>query len=134
MGVEVDGCNLSGYTHVYINGRTGGITILLGTSINTALIHFIKTLCLQWEYMSLKHNILRALGLYQTSTLKNFFKIVLGSHSAYGRTLHRDSGGIHLRPVCFDMARDIREPSMHADLFIALMRGTAPRNCCTKLK
>ena len=30
--------------------------------------------------------------------------------------------------------RDIREPSMHADLFIALMRGIAPRNYCTKLK
>ena len=55
--------------------------------------------------MSLKHNILRALGLYRTSALKNFFKIVLGSHSAYGRTLRRDSGGIHLRPVCFDTGK-----------------------------
>ena len=31
-------------------------------------------------------------------------------------------------------ARAIHEPSMHADLFIALMHGTASRNCCTKLK
>ena len=66
---------------------------------------FTKTLFLQWEYMSLKHNILRAQGLYQTSTLKNFFKIVLGSHSAYGRTLRRNGGSIHLRPVCFDTGK-----------------------------
>ena len=105
MGVEADDCNLSGYTHVYINGRTGGIILLSGKSINTSLINFIKTLCLQWEYMSLKHNILRALGLYQTSTLKNLFKIVLGSHSAYGQTLRRDNGGIHLRLVCFDTGK-----------------------------
>ena len=56
-----------------------------------SLDKFNKMLFLQWEYMSLKHNILRALGLYRMSTLKNFFKIVLGSHSAYGRTLRRDS-------------------------------------------
>ena len=86
------------------------------------------------KYMSLKHNILRALGLYRTSALKNFFKIVLGSHSAYGRTLRRNSGGIHLRQYVLTRARAIREPSMHADLFIALIRGTAPRNCRTKLK
>ena len=55
--------------------------------------------------MSLEHNILRALSLYQTSAFKNFFKIVLGSHSAYGRTLRRKSGGIHLRLVCFDMGK-----------------------------
>ena len=28
----------------------------------------------------------------------------------------------------------IRAPSMHADLFIALMRGATSRNYCTKLK
>ena len=69
-----------------------------GKKYKYSLDKFNKTLFLQWEYMSLKHNILRALGLYQTSAFKNFFKIVLGSHSAYGRTLRRDSGGIHLRP------------------------------------
>ena len=105
MGVEVDDCNLSGYIHIYINGRTGGITLLFGKNINTALLYFIKTLRLQWEYMSFKHNILRALGLYQTSTLKNLFKIVLGSYSAYGRTLRRNSGSIHLRPVCLDTGK-----------------------------
>ena len=105
MGVEVDDCNLSGYIHIYINGRTGGTILLSGKSINTALLHFIKTLCLQWEYMSLKHNILRALGLYQRSALKNLFKIVLGSHSAYGRTLRRNSGSVHLRPVCFNTGK-----------------------------
>ena len=92
-----------------------------------------KTLFLQWEYMSLKHNILRALGLYQTSTLENFLEIVFDSHTAYGRTLRRNSGSVHLRPVCFNLCA-ICEPSMHADLFIALMRGTASRSCCTKLK
>ena len=61
-----------------------------------------KTLFLQWEYMSLEHNILRALSLYRTSAFKDFFKVVLGSHSAYGRTLCRNSGGLHLRPVCLD--------------------------------
>ena len=55
--------------------------------------------------MSLEHNILRALGLYQTSAFKNFFKIVLGGHSAYGRTLRRNSGGIHLRLVCLDTGK-----------------------------
>ena len=64
-----------------------------------------KMLFLQQGYISLKHNILRALGLYRTSAFKNFFKIVLGSRSAYGRTLCRDSGGIHLRPVCFDTGK-----------------------------
>ena len=102
MGVEANDCNLSGYIHIYINGRTGGITLLSGKSINTALL---KTLCLQWEYMSLKHNILRALGLYQTSTLENLFKLVLGSYSAYGRTLRRNSGSIHLCPVCLDTGK-----------------------------
>ena len=48
-----------------------------------------KTLFLQWEYMSLKHNILRALSLYRTSAFKNFFNEVVRSHSAYGRTLCR---------------------------------------------
>ena len=55
--------------------------------------------------MSLKHNILRALGLYRTSAFKNLSKKVLGSHSAYGRTLRRNSGGIYLRPVCFDTGK-----------------------------
>ena len=64
-----------------------------------------KTLFLQWEYMSFKHNILRALGLYRTSAFENFFKIVLGSHSTYRRALRRDSGGIHLRLVCFDTGK-----------------------------
>ena len=64
-----------------------------------------NTLFLQWEYMPLKHNILQALSLYQTSAFKNFFKVVLGSHSAYGRALRRNSGSIHLHPVCFDTGK-----------------------------
>ena len=55
--------------------------------------------------MSLKHNILRALGLYQTSTLENLLKIVIGSHSAYGQTLRRNSGSVHLRLVCFNTGK-----------------------------
>ena len=38
VGAEADDCNLSGYTHVYINGHTRGIIALSGKSINTALI------------------------------------------------------------------------------------------------
>ena len=30
MGVEADDCKLSGYIHIYINGRTGGIIVLSG--------------------------------------------------------------------------------------------------------
>ena len=37
-GAEADDCKLSGYIHIYINGRTGGIIILSGKSINTAFI------------------------------------------------------------------------------------------------
>ena len=55
--------------------------------------------------MSLEHNILRALSLYRTSAFKNFFKVVLGSHSAYGRILCRNSGGLHLRLVCLDTGK-----------------------------
>ena len=36
VGAEADDCKLSGYIHIYINGRTGGIIILSGKSINTA--------------------------------------------------------------------------------------------------
>ena len=39
VGAEADDCKLSGYIHIYINGRTGGIIILLGKSINTTFIH-----------------------------------------------------------------------------------------------
>ena len=82
VGVEADDCNLSGYIHIYTNGRTGGITLLSGKSINKALLYFIKTLCLQWEYMSFKHNILRALGLYQNEhpqePLQNSARQLLG--------------------------------------------------------
>ena len=38
VGAEADDCKLSGYIHIYINGRTGGIIILSGKSINTAFI------------------------------------------------------------------------------------------------
>ena len=55
--------------------------------------------------MSLKQNILRALGLYQTSTLENFLEIVFGSHMAYGQTLRRNGGSVHLRPVCFNTGK-----------------------------
>ena len=60
---EADDCKLSGYIHIYINGRTGGIIILSGKSINTAFIIQIA-LFLQLGYMSLEHDTLRALGLY----------------------------------------------------------------------
>ena len=105
VGAKADDCKLLGYIHVYINGYTGGIVVLWGKSINTTLINSEKTLFVQWDYMSLENNILRALSLYQTSAFKNFFKVVLGGHSAYGRTLCRNSGGIHLRPVCFDTGK-----------------------------
>ena len=104
VGAEADDCKLSGYIHTYINGRTGGTIILSGKSINTTFITQIA-LFLQLGYMSLKHDTLRALSLYYTSAFQDFFKIVLGGHSAYGRTLRRDSGGIHLRPVCFDTGK-----------------------------
>ena len=79
--------------------------ITFGKKYKYSLDKFNKTLFLQWEYMSLKHNILRALGLYQTSTLKNLFEIVPGSHSAYGRTLRPNSGSVHLRLVCFNTGK-----------------------------
>ena len=63
VGAEVDDCKLSGYIHIYINGRTGGIIILSGKSINTAFIIQIA-LFLQSGYMSLEHDTLRALSLY----------------------------------------------------------------------
>ena len=39
------------------------------------------------------------------STFKDFFKVVLGSNSAYSLTLCRNSGGLHLHPVCFDTGK-----------------------------
>ena len=60
---EANDCKLSGYIHIYINGRTGGIIILSGKSINTAFIIKIA-LFLQLGYMSLEHDTLRALSLY----------------------------------------------------------------------
>ena len=51
---------------------------------------------------SLKHNILRALGLYRTSALKNFFKIMLGGYSAFVRISGRNNGGLHLCPLCLN--------------------------------
>ena len=38
VGVEADGCNLSGYIHIYINSRTGGILILESTSTKSFYI------------------------------------------------------------------------------------------------
>ena len=38
VGAEADDCKLSGYIHIYINGRIGGIIILSGKSINTTFI------------------------------------------------------------------------------------------------
>ena len=63
VGDEADDYNLSGYIYMYINDRTGGIIILSGKSINTAFIIQIA-LFLQWGYMSLEHDTLRALSLY----------------------------------------------------------------------
>ena len=42
VGAEAAVCNLSGYIHIYINVRTGGIIVLSGKSINTTLINSIK--------------------------------------------------------------------------------------------
>ncbi len=53
--------------------------------------------------MSFKHNIFRALRLYYTSALQDFLKVMLGGESAFVRTPGCNSGGIHLRPVCFTM-------------------------------
>ena len=63
VGAEADDCKLFGYIHIYIHDRTGGIIILSGKSINKAFIIQI-TLFLQLGYMSLEHDILRALSLY----------------------------------------------------------------------
>ena len=42
VGAEADDFKLSGYIHIYMNGRTGGIIILSGKIINTAFINQIK--------------------------------------------------------------------------------------------
>ena len=105
-----------------------------GQKYKYSLDKFTKTLFLQWEYMSLKHNIIRALGLYQTSTLKNFFKIVLGRYSLSSESWDATAMAFISAQYVLTRARAICAPSMHADLFIALMRGTTSRNCCTKLK
>ena len=105
VGAEADDCKLSGYIHVYIKQPHRRHHNTFRQKYKYSLDKINKTLFLQWEYMSLEHNILRALSLYRTSAFKNFFKVVLGSHSAYGRTLCRNSGGLHLRPVCLDMGK-----------------------------
>ena len=38
VGAEAEDCHLSGYTQVYINGRTGDISILERTSTKSAYI------------------------------------------------------------------------------------------------
>ena len=38
VGAEAEDCHLSGYTQVYINGRTGDISILERTSIKSTYI------------------------------------------------------------------------------------------------
>ena len=38
-GVEADDCNLSGYIHIYINGRTGGAKILYGKKYKYSLYY-----------------------------------------------------------------------------------------------
>ena len=38
VGAEAEDCHLSGYTYVYINGRTGDISILERTSTKSAYI------------------------------------------------------------------------------------------------
>ena len=63
MGAEADNCKLSGYIHIYINGRKGGTIILSGKSINRTFIIQIALL-LQSKYMSLEHDTLGALSLY----------------------------------------------------------------------
>ena len=52
VGAEAEDCHLSGYIHIYINGRTGGILILESTSIKSfyipskhcfTMVHVIRT-------------------------------------------------------------------------------------------
>ena len=38
VGAEAEDCHLSGYIHIYINGRTGGTLILERTSIKSRYI------------------------------------------------------------------------------------------------
>ena len=38
VGAEAKDCHLSGYIHIYINGRTGDISILESTSIKSTHI------------------------------------------------------------------------------------------------
>ena len=60
VGAEADDCKHSGYIHIYINGRIGGIIVLLGKSINTALINSEKlylyngTTC-DWKIIFFEH-------------------------------------------------------------------------------
>ena len=62
VGAEAEDCHLSGYIHIYINGRTGGIPILERTSIKSPYI--ILETWFYKSYMSFEHNIFRALRLY----------------------------------------------------------------------
>ena len=39
VGAEADDCKLSGYIHTYINGRTGGTTILYGQKYKYSLYY-----------------------------------------------------------------------------------------------
>ena len=81
-----------------------------------------------------EHSILRALRLYYTSAFKDFLKIVLGGHSAFVQISGCKTVVSISAQYVLTRARAIHAPSMHADLFIALIHGTASRNCCTKLK
>ena len=38
VGAEAEDCHLSGYIHIYVNGRTGGISTLEHTSIKSPYI------------------------------------------------------------------------------------------------
>ena len=49
VGAEADDCKLSGYIHIYINSRTGGIIILSGKSINKAFYKPNSIVFTNWD-------------------------------------------------------------------------------------
>ena len=60
------------------------------------------------------------------SALKNFFKIATRPMAELCAATVVASISAQ---YALTWAKAIREPSMHADLFIVLMRDTGPRNC-----
>ena len=75
MGAEAEDCHLSGYTHVYINGRIGDILILERISIKGA---YIINIVLHHKNVHSNVTFFEHYDLYHTSTTQHFAKIVLG--------------------------------------------------------